>query len=245
MSLFLNMSGDEADRYIYRIVSRQRLVELFETGTNTLVHPSLWDDPYENFVLRSKVRRKSGEVVSYTYHENIYGQCWTRNKASDAMWRIYSHDTEGIRIRTTPRKLLHSLYHGGAVDPSRSCMIGKVRYLAENRMLSFAHSVYTDGTIEKENLFQSLLVKRLAFRHEKEVRLLYFDLHSSENGRVFGYESDPHVLVDQLMIDPRLSVSDAKTFKSAIRKETKFGGQILRSGLYSAPSEIVLGDGES
>ena len=43
------------------------------------------------------------------FKENLYGQCWTKTRESDAMWRIYSPNKNGVRIMTTPRKLLTAL----------------------------------------------------------------------------------------------------------------------------------------
>ena len=74
----------------------KRLLELFQTRHNVLVAPEKWDDPFENFILKSdRVSRRGW-----------YGQCWTWQRASDAMWRIYSGDKNGVRMRSTPAKLL-------------------------------------------------------------------------------------------------------------------------------------------
>lgn len=242
MSIFLNLSEKDKHKPIYRIVSIERLLVLFDTKNNVLVKPSLWDDAYENLILKSKVRRNSGEIVEYSYHNNLYGQCWSLHRASDAMWRIYSPEKKGIRIKTTPNKLLSSLYHGGAEDPSRSCVVGKVRYLSEKRLKGFGNSIYKNGALSKESLFQSLLVKRLAFKHEREVRLIYFDLHDSEKSKKFSYKIDPHELIDQLMIDPRLPKAEAEELKYEIIKKTKYKGSVKRSLLYAVPEEIVLND---
>ena len=245
MSIFLNLSEKEQSKPIYRIISIKRLFELFEMNKNILVHPSLWDDPYENLILKSKVRSNAGEIVNYRFHKNFYGQCWSLHRASDAMWRIYSPDKRGIRIKTTPNKLLSSLYQGGAEDPSRSCVIGKVRYLSEKRLLGFGNSIYKNGSLSKDNLFHSLLVKRLAFKHEREVRLMYYDLHDSERSKKFSYYFNPHEVIDQLMIDPRLTKEEAFNIKSELIKVTGYEGPIKRSLLYAVPEEIVLNDNKA
>ena len=201
MSIFLNLTEKEYDKPVFRIVSIPRLIELFKNEINVLVHPRLWEDPYENFILESKVRRQSGKIEQYDFHKSIYGQCWSLHRASDAMWRIYSADCKGIRIKTTIRKLLRSLYDGGTHKPSWSCVVGKVQYLYEKRLMEFANNLYCDGSLSKENLFQSLLVKRRAFKHEREVRILYFDLDNKENGKIFSYGINPHHLIDQLMTE--------------------------------------------
>jgi len=240
MTLYLNFTEEEHDKPIYRIISLKRLTELFDSSKNTLVHPSLWEDPYENFILKSKVKLLSGEIAEYTYHENFYGQCWTLNQSSDAMWRIYSKDNHGIRIKTTVRKLLSSLYYGGAHKPDMSCIVGKVQYLSQEKLEHFANNIYSNGSLKKEYLFKSLLVKRKAFSHEKEVRVLYYDMKRNVDGQVFNYELNPHEFIEQLMVDPRLSVKDANEFKTKIKKITGYKGKINRSLLYAAPEQIIL-----
>ena len=41
---------------IYRVFPRHRFFELFEEKKNALVWPTMWEDPFENFILRSRVR---------------------------------------------------------------------------------------------------------------------------------------------------------------------------------------------
>ncbi|MEW8687321.1 MAG: DUF2971 domain-containing protein [Candidatus Thiodiazotropha sp.] len=240
--MYLNLSKKDYDKPVYRIITKERLIELFQKGKNTLVHPSKWDDPYENFILKSQVRMKSGEVKAFDFHDNIYGQCWSRHKASDAMWRIYSPNKDGIRIKSTIRKLLSSLYFGNVNKPSMSCVIGKVEYLTETKLNNYANSIYVNGALSKDNLFRSLLVKRRAFKHENEVRLLYFDLDYTNAGKLFSFGIKPHELIDQIMIDPRKTYSDFLMIKDEIKVKTGFSGAIKRSLLYKAPEELVLDD---
>lgn len=240
MSLFVDLTSKQQDAYVYRIIKPTRLYELFEKNEGVLMHPSVWDDPYENFILRSKVRDKSGQVKTYSYHENMYGQCWTLNANSDAMWRIYSPDSRGIRIRTTVKKLLHSLYHGGVNRPDMFCGVGKVSYLRDQALSQFANSIYKNGSLEKVSLFRSLLVKRTAFRHEKEVRLLYFDDQRQTDGQFLRYKLNAHNLIDQIMIDPRVSNAEFRKLKEEIQCRTEFKGRILRSLLYSPPEETII-----
>lgn len=242
MSNVLNLTPAQLDAYIYRIISLPHLYALFERNENVLVHPSRWEDPYENFILRSKVRDKAGHVRAFTYHEYLYGQCWTLNASSDAMWRIYSREKQGIRIRTTVRKLLQSLYDGGVFKPRMLCVIGKVRYLTREAFKDFANSIYRDGKLKKDMLFETLLVKRPAFRHEREVRLLCFDEAKLAAGGLLRYKLDPHLVFDQLMIDPRVSYADFETLKAQIERRTGFRGEILRSLLYKPPEELILED---
>ena len=159
MQNIINIKIEGLDKYVYRIISIDRLVELFSTNKNVLVNPSLWDDPFENLILKSKIRKSSGKIIDYKLHNNFYGQCWSTHRASDAMWRIYSPNSKGVRIRTTIRKLITSLYKETSCSNYFTSYIGKVEYLKESEITKFSNSLFYDDRIENENLFRSLLVK--------------------------------------------------------------------------------------
>lgn len=239
--MYLNLQTNDEGCFVYRVTSLQRLYELFETRRNVLVKPRLWDDPYENFILRQKVRHRSGEIREYNYHESIYGQCWTFHKASDAMWRIYAPRGDGVRIRTTIKTLAHGLRSAHPHITDAVCCVGRVRYLPARALKKLANRTFDDYGIGIQELFASVLVKRPAFEHERELRVLYFDLEASDKGKeLYSYAVDPHAVVTQLMLDPRLPREKAEVLKQDIRERTGFRGPILRSLLYAAPAPTVL-----
>jgi hypothetical protein len=125
--MYLNLQPADLNRFVYRITTLERLYRLFESRKNVLVRPRLWDDPYENFILRQRVRHKSGEIREYNYHESIYGQCWTFHKASDAMWRIYAPGGDGVRIRTTINDLSQGLRSAHPHATDALCCVGNQR----------------------------------------------------------------------------------------------------------------------
>src|SRR5208337_1102621 len=90
------------DATIYRVFPIRWFRDMVETKTMGLARPSRWDDPFENFYLKCKVRLATGEIGSLKLiASKWYGQCWTKNRESDAMWRIYSPDKCGVRVSTT------------------------------------------------------------------------------------------------------------------------------------------------
>lgn len=238
---YIDIDRNVEDQYIYRIISVDRLYELFSTNKNTLVSPKKWQDPFENFIFKSKARLHDGEIVDFGFRDNFYGQCWTRHKASDAMWRIYSQNSNGVRIRTTIPKLASSLASGQEPWQNIRCFIGKVKYLKNKEMMDFANTVFK-GKINPEayELAKTLLVKRPAFKHEKEVRLLYFMSEIGNSVGIYKYEINPHELIDQIMIDPRLDGAEFKKMKLDIKSKTNFKGRILRSLLYAPPKDMIF-----
>ena len=236
---YLNLRDGDKDRYVYRIIPVKRLYELFTKRENVLVRPAMWEDPFENFILNSKARLPDGEIVRFGFNNDFYGQCWTLLTTSDAMWRIYSREAQSVRIRTTVRKLGDSLSTGLGELANVQVFIGKVRYLTDKQLLGFADTVFADG-LNPVALAETLLVKRKAFVHEKEVRLLYFEKSNKPAGDVFHYSLNPNALVDQIMIDPRLPNDKANDLKEEIKDETGFTGAIRRSLLYAPPKGMIF-----
>lgn len=237
----LNSKGISRDTFIYRIISIDRLYEMFRNRENVLIAPYKWEDPFENFILKSTVQSvSSGEMGKFGFHDDLYGQCWTLHKASDAMWRIYSPDKRAVRIRTTIDRLARSLSASLGEWAHAQCFIGKVDYLSEPTLKKFAKSIFANG-LDAHGPARSLLVKRLAFRHENEVRFLYFEKEKKQHPEgLFRYQIDPHTLIDQLMIDPRLDLADVTTLQNQIRSSTGFQGEIKRSLLYAPPNGFIV-----
>jgi hypothetical protein len=130
MMNLLNLSRVDLDRKIYRIMKAEHVYTLFRAAQNVLVSPRLWDDPFENFILNSPAVLPEGDMIEGTFRNDFYGQCWTLHKASDAMWRIYSNEQEGIRVRTTIRKALSGLISWTGDKADHQAFVGKVRYLS-------------------------------------------------------------------------------------------------------------------
>lgn len=239
---YLNIPPDSRDRFIYRITSVDRLLEFFQTGKNVLVAPYKWDDPFENFVLRSRVKLGTGELARFEFHDQFYGQCWTLQKSSDAMWRIYSPRKDAVRIRSTIRRVAESLSHARAEWAEVEVFIGEVGYIRQEQIVSHVDAIFQERTVPPSRMFaRTLLVKRPAFRHEREVRLLFFQQDGPrEKSAYYTYATDPHNLVCQIMIDPRMSIEAAKALRARIIAETGYRGAIKRSLLYRSPPEMVF-----
>lgn len=175
------------DKKIYRIMPFWQLDDMVKTNKNTLAHPSMWTDRFEIWRMENIFSDAEGEIKS-----RYFGQCWTLETKSDALWTIHSEGTDGIRIQTTVGTLLKSLENS-----SFPCQISEVVYLDKDkiqRVVRQGHTLgsyleihfrnYSRSTIESAleingNTADSFLktakkfmYKRLAFRYEREVRLI-------------------------------------------------------------------------
>lgn len=87
----------------------------------------------------------------------------------------------------------------------------------------------------------TLLVKRPAFNHEREVRLiLVLDDKSKSAEDTFSYPLDPNDLIDQIMLDPRMPQDKANYLKRELKSKARFAGTVKRSLLYAPPPSWTI-----
>lgn len=242
MNNYINITEEEYDSPIYRIFSIDRLLELFELKKNTIVRPILWDDPFENLVFKSNGIMNSSTKIVFGNRDNFYGQCWSLHRETDAMWRIYSPDKNGVKVKTTIRKLLESLYEKAEFNVI-SCWIGKVEYLSQKAILE---EFSTAGIMKPVIMDQSgkgqvstLLLKREEFAHEKEVRLIYNRENSNMEEKIYQYEINLLELIDQIVFDPRMSDYTIAAITGFL-KSKGFSKYMGKSKLYQLPKNFEV-----
>lgn len=83
--------------------------------------------------------------------------CWHQNpRESDAMWALYAQRDAGVAIKSTVERLLRAFQ-----DTERSLSIGRVIYDGDDTISAMDSGIYG-----------SLFIKRHAFSHENEVRII-------------------------------------------------------------------------
>jgi hypothetical protein len=245
---------ENPDKPVYRIFPLWYLEETIRLHQLVLVSPSLWEDPFEvigntiavNF---SNDDQRKQEIINQSLPP-VYAQCWSMTSESDTLLRAYSRVVkdpqfrrnicprdEGVKVRSTPRKLLKPLVAGVPSGPVASCFIGSVWYLERDKLLqAIAKTISKHGLdiFEKNKQKQAelLLMKRAAFLHEAEVRLIAIIHHetTSTNG-VFKISIDPNTVFDEITFDPRLETFQRKEREASFR-DLGYTGQFGESSLY-------------
>ncbi len=233
---FFNLTESELDKPIYRIMKEEYVVRLFTEKQNVLSQIHNWKDKFENFQL-ALGGVLDGERFAYEFKNDFVGQCWTRAYLSEAMWGIYANDPTQrfLRIRSTPRKLLEALTEAHPEKPQDTCFLGKVEYKKEKELKAIlGHGCPL--SISSSSFAHSLLLKRRPFKHEREVRLLYFgNATDCDEKGLYRYDIDPHRIITQIMADPNRDRKNWQTDKYNIRAKTGFAGKIMRSKMYDPP----------
>lgn len=230
----INIHHSDIDKYIYRVMPVHRLFEVFESDQITLVQPSKWDDPFENLLLKGLINGVFERYpVSKIFRNDIYGQCWTLHRETDAMWRIYSQDKQGVKVRCTIRNLLESILKLNSDFEPKALFLGKVEYLPQKTLLSVLSTI--DG-VYGEDAAKSLLYKRREFTHEAEVRLI----STRGNGEVQKFRIDPHEVFNEIVFDPRMNKHIFKSYSESIKMQG-YKKRVVQSVLYQLPKELGKG----
>ncbi len=228
---YIHISPKEANKPIFRVMPIHRLLEIFNSGYLTLVHPKKWDDPFENLLLRGYIPEvvKRNPMLKIFKHD-VFAQCWTFNSETDAMWRIYSPTKQGVKVKTTIPKLINSLSDETKPIWKDGCYIGKVKYLSDTKIVSKLTAI---DSASKKDAAISLLYKRKEFKHEKEVRAIF----TMGGGQSQSFRIDPQELFDEIIFDPRMDENIYKAFALYL-KEAGYTKKIDKSTMYQLPIDL-------
>jgi hypothetical protein len=230
---------------IWRVFRPEYLLNDIKNRRLTLVRPSSWDDPFENFLEKCKFRLPTGEAVNASPVLNrFFGQCWTTlAEETDATWRIYSTDKAGVRVRSVLYKVGASMWDGGDEYAALKYFVGRGNYVpVEFIDASLRHRgtfmLTGNGGL---NLVRSLLVKWTEFSHEQEARVLFYDFDDKfRNEKLWSCPIDPNAIFEEAVFDPRMPEQDVTEWTQRLR-DAGFTGSIAQSTLYRPPSwEITL-----
>lgn len=263
-------NGIERDLRIHRIVGIERFLQLIHEKSLTLMAPEKWQDPYEKALQAHYELQGEKERV-----EKVFGLCWSLDGRSDALWQIYSPNKLGIKVSSTVSHLVRSFKTPQAgLD---EVYLGQVIYLPESTNLkvpapwpskplglsesdfsrpirTFANAIDEIVQYRPNELTQNyrkkaraFLVKRRAFQHEKEIRLLCFrdsalcdqmQTEREKENKVINIPVSLEHLIDQVELDPRMGDDVAEALIALIRPMlphlTK-ANQFKKSSLYTIP----------
>lgn len=217
-----------SENYLYRIVRFDRFVQMLTHDRWSFSHPSEWEDPFER-------------LVANDLTPMMFAQCWCRKGVSDAMWRIYSPDKLGIRIRTTTEKLRNAL-QPGFVAQQHAFRISNVQYVNEAQYIARAQRMQEELARRQTFLRASahLFLKRRAFDHEAETRIVLLDTSLQPNTLLkrVDVQMDTRDLIDSVLVDPRAPDEFVDAYKHHLRQKLGFMGSVKKSQLYRSDDRL-------
>jgi len=226
------------------------LNKVFESKKLIFRKPRLWDDPFENFMERVTIHeRKEDKLIELgSTFSKLFGQCWTLEEETDAMWRIYPRKKKGVKVKTTAGKLFGAVRNAidnGPIQFVRGELyIGTVDYKPIDRIIDEIRKSDPLLRLIAGNMLVSLIfMKRDEFRHEKEVRIIFIPAatkYNSEKIDQIEFDIDPCELFDEIILDPRI-VKKAKIDRYISEfRSFGFAKPIKQSELYKVPETIDL-----
>lgn len=155
---------------VWRYLDVAKFIWLLQNQKLLLTRTDLFSDPHEGSIpkMNSKILEKQfledlkdadslRDLIAFRQRlkQFTYVSCWHMNEhESEAMWRLYCGLRDGVAIQTTYQRLKQSLSKPGV-------HIGLVSYFDFDR-----------DCIPINILYYPFMSKRMAFAHEREVRIL-------------------------------------------------------------------------
>ena len=120
----------------------------------------MWEKLEAQFAERPGLRETVSKFFKQHMKESAFVSCWCMEPESEAMWKLYCGDNYGVAITVVYRDIEASFINQGL-------LMTKVKYLN-----------YQVDEFSLDMAFYPLFHKRLAFAHEKEVRIVkWFSEH--------------------------------------------------------------------
>jgi hypothetical protein len=241
------LEESKSDLEIYKYLPFNFFLQILLTKKIIIKGVQNWEDEYENFLTKVILEYKNGEKTSlYHFMPSFYGQCWTKLRESDAMWRIYSINNLGVRIKSSVNKLLKVSYNESLAEKETTILrrIGLVEYKNENKILKYINEKkpFIQGRFD---LLESLFIKRTEFYHEEEVRLVIHKIIKFEDeikGTIpenITLDIEINNFIDEVTFDPRLNENEFLNY-SRILKKNGYKNVINQSLLYKFTRDVKM-----
>ena len=234
------MNGLNGQDYVYKYIPLKYLILLVENKELRIDKVSKWEDPYENFFLKSNFYtyasfyKQNIQVHTDDIINRTYGQSWTMREESDAMWRIYSNkgDIENIDIRVKIK--IDNLFN--IVYTSDECMattsIGPVNYKTDDEITHWMQGLNNIDSEFPNFAEQSLFIKRIPFAHEEEVRIIISKDTQTPAEEFLSYDIPDLNVIEDFILDPRLNEEDEEQITQKLEDIGVDRHKIKKSSLY-------------
>lgn len=213
--------------YIYKYIPLKYLLLMLENKKLRVDKVSTWEDPYENFFMKEEFYtyasfyQKDISISTEEISKRIYGQSWTLEEESDAMWRIYSCDyckkcnledrkpnleERAVKVKVKIDSLFSLVYTDDHCMATTS--IGEVQYKTVKEIDEWRTNL-KNVSIEFPKLSEEcLFIKRDSFQHEKEVRIIISEATDKPAKDFLEFDISDIGIFEEYILDPRLNQED-------------------------------------
>lgn len=237
---------------IWRYVDLAKLASLLQSSALCLPRADCLGDPLEggwsNAAIDAFKTYASEDYldkalsIHRTLRRRSWVSCWHASEdESEALWRLYSKDSQGISIQTTVGRLTEIV---PVTSPNRVTEDNDmdIRYVELSAVSRVHYLNYSTHGPHLNNTIGPLICKRAAFAHEKEVRAIVQSLplrkgvatHAPDGATVLLKELDLGRFVQKIFVDPLAP----DWFLNVVEKlvaQYKVDVPVVRSTLCSTP----------
>lgn len=234
------MNGIDKQTYLYKFIKLKHLEPLIKNQKLRIDTISKWDDPYENFFLKFNFStyvsfyKEEVEVNTESIINRIYGQSWTLIEESDAMWRIYSNkekiEETAIRIKIKADNLFNIVYTGDKCMATTSMHI--VKYKTDEELTQWLRNLKNINRNFPKYAKESLYIKRKAFEHEREARIIILTDSQSKESEFLEFNIPKLDIIEEFILDPRLKEENVEEITQQLCKLDIDKNKIKKSKLY-------------
>ncbi len=168
------------DAILWRYMDFTKFVSLLEKQALFFARADKLGDPFEGsvskanemlapIIYKDKITKDALQALAdwtKEFRRFTLISCWHENPhESEAMWRLYAREKDGIAIKTDFNSFKNSF------TCSEDIYIGSVNYVD-----------YNSHFIPENNAFFPYLYKRKSFEHEREVRAIEFTIPANAKG---------------------------------------------------------------
>ena len=253
---FINLTREEflSKKLLYKYMPLERAFEMLTNKTLWFANPTIWKDPFEKRFIEN-VYSIGGVKKGYPWKDRVYCMCATQTATSEAYWNTYSANEIGVSFKFNRQVLLDELDR--LADEGCRIYIGRVQYqktqeikspLTQNTFLNYSGKPITSLGSEELKV-RLLLLKRLAYQYEDEIRFLIVkDKKTKQSGILQKYNAENTLLIDSISLDPRIGKFTLELIRKEFENHYGFAHlgktkrRIQRSLLYaeSGPTTIKL-----
>lgn len=252
---FFNMTRAEflSKKLLYKYMPLEHALDLLINKRLWFANPTIWKDPFEKRFIVNKYDI-GGVQRDFPWMNRVYAMCMTQTSTSEAYWNTYANNDIGISFKFNRQNLLAELERISNTNGVR-IFIGRVEYqktsdikrnLSKNPFLNVG-GVPISNIGKEETKVRLLLLKRIAYRYEDEIRFFVVrDKTANIKGTFVPFGIPNTSMIEAITIDPNIGVNTVKMLKKIFENDYGFlprahnQKRVQRSLLYSANVNDLL-----
>lgn len=168
---------------LWKYMSLEHALDTILNERLWMANPKEWTDPYERLFIDATYKRE-GEEKGKSFdemmgNEQLFCTCFTTTCQNDAQWKMYNNNDIAVMIGFDALKLFNALRQS-----VRTLYIGKAEYVDGPWYHVRENPDINAGQSEEERklkLLSLMLRKRINFKYEQEVRLMYLQKKKQED----------------------------------------------------------------